>query len=148
VSYSHRVEQAFRPAVWMAQDNAALAAEVLMTIPHRGWTSDSTYFIVPSGRLTHSHPSSRAYVTLHASPAFQRRVGIRKSTECRRNDRNLAEKTSGPRIPTQAKPGLGRGTPFVCDCEKTTPRVGHPARSGPGVTAPLSDMRYTSPPFY
>jgi putative transposase len=32
----------------MAQDNAALAAEVLMTIPHRGWTSDSTYFITAS----------------------------------------------------------------------------------------------------
>ena len=48
MSYISRVEQAFRPADWDGKKVAALAAEVLMTIPHRGWTSDSTYYITAS----------------------------------------------------------------------------------------------------
>jgi hypothetical protein len=41
---SHGVEQAFRPAV-KDEKRTALAAEVNLTIPYRGTTSDSTYFI-------------------------------------------------------------------------------------------------------
>jgi REP-associated tyrosine transposase len=38
------VEQAFRPAVSCFK-SSALAAEVTLTIPHRGATSESTYFV-------------------------------------------------------------------------------------------------------
>jgi putative transposase len=48
VAQGNRVAQGFSPAIWDGRKLAALAAEVHMAIPHRGWTSNSTYFITAS----------------------------------------------------------------------------------------------------